>query len=109
MSFDGISRLNLLRNNYQALESGTSSDTVRELQQIKNELRISNDERAREEAPITNATKSPYLPDQIFYKKDVVYNSPEETKWKEVKSAEQVQKEVEDNYIEANRRKLNII
>ncbi len=109
MSSDGINRVNLLRNFYQAKESGSSSEMVRELQQIKNELKIANDERAQDEEALTNATKSPYLPDQKFYKKDVVFNSLEETKWKEVKSAEQVQKEVEDNFIESNKRKLNII
>ncbi|MGZ3788034.1 MAG: hypothetical protein ACXVLQ_05890 [Bacteriovorax sp.] len=109
MSSDGITRIGLLRSLYQSKDTGSSSEVVRELQQIKSELQIANDEKIREEASNTNATKSPYLPDQLFFKKDVVYNSPEETKWKEVKSAEQVQKELEESYIEYNRRKLNII
>jgi hypothetical protein len=94
---------------YQAKEVGAASETVRELQKIKNELKIANDEHVREETPITNATKSPYLPDQEFTKKDVVYNSAEETKWKEVKTAEQIEAEVQENFLESNRRKLNIL
>ena len=109
MSSDGISRINFLRQIYQAQESGSSSDVVRELQNIKNEVKIANDEKVRDDNIITNATKSPYLPDQMFYRKDVVYNSAEETKWKDVKTAQQVEQNTTDNYIEANRRKLNII
>lgn len=109
MNSDGITRINFLRNLYQSKESGSSSEMVRQLQEIKNEIKISNDEKIREETPVTNATKSPYLPDQIFFKKDVVYNSAEETKWKEVKSADEVQKDLEESYIESNKRKLNII
>lgn len=109
MNSDGISRLNFLRAMYQAKDTSSSSDMVRELQQIKNEVKISNDEKIRQEDPITNSTKSPYLPDQKFFNKEVVFNSPEETKWKEVKSAEQVQKDLEASYVEYNRKKLNII
>lgn len=109
MNSDGITRINSLRAMYQAKNTGSSSDIVQELQQIKNEVMIANDEKIREEDPITNATNSPYLPDQKFFKKETVFNSPEETRWKEVKSAEQVQKDLEDSYIEYNRKKLNII
>jgi hypothetical protein len=37
---------------------------------------------------ITNAKGSPYLSDQSFHLKEVLYNSPAETEWKEVKSYE---------------------
>ena len=109
MNSDGITRVNFLRQLYQSKESGSGSEVVRELQKIKNEVKISNDERVREDNLITNATKSPYLPDQMFYKKDVVYNSPAETSWQEVKTADQVVQDTEEQFLESNRRKLNII
>ncbi len=109
MSSDGITRINFLRNFYQAKNTASSSEVVRELQAIKNEASIANDEKARSETPITNATNSPYLPDQLFYHKEVVYNSPEETSWKNVDSAEEVQGKQEERYAESNRKKLNIL
>ncbi len=109
MSYDAINRINFLRKIYTTKEVGSSSEQVRELQKIKNELKISNDEKARVDNHITNATRSPYLPDQLFYKKEVVYNSAEETSWREVKSADQVQKEAQLNYLDSNQKKLNII
>ncbi|MDO9182535.1 MAG: hypothetical protein Q7U04_09000 [Bacteriovorax sp.] len=109
MNSDGISRLNFLRQLYETKTNGNSSEVVRELQQIKTEVKIANDERVRDDAPLTNATKSPYLPDQMFFKKDVVYNSAEETKWKDVKTSDQVEKETQENYLESNLRKLNVI
>jgi hypothetical protein len=109
MNSDGITRINFLRQLYQSQDSGSGSEVVRELQKIKNEVKIANDEKVRDDSTITNATKSPYLPDQMFYKKDVVYNSAEETKWKDVKTADQVEQETQENYLESNRRKLNII
>jgi hypothetical protein len=90
-------------------EIGSNSEIVRELQKIKNEAIIANDERARGDNSITNATKSPYLTDQTFYKKDIVYNSAEETSWKNVKTSDEVSLEAQEKYLEANRRKLNII
>jgi hypothetical protein len=109
MNSDGVNRINFLRQLYQSQETGGSSEEIRVLQKIKNELKIANDEKTRENKAITNATNSPYLSDQIFYKKDVIYNSPEETKWREVKSAEQALHDVQPEYVESNRRKLNII
>jgi hypothetical protein len=54
---------------------------------------------------ITNATGSPYLSDQNFQLKQVLFNSPAETEWKEVKSFEQTRN------ISAftNLKKLNIL
>lgn len=109
MNSDGITRLNFLRQYYQSQNTGSSSEVVRELQKIKNEVKISNDERVREDNTITNATKSPYLPDQMFYKKEVVYNSAQETSWKEVKTADQIEQETQEDFLESNRRKLNVI
>lgn len=109
MNSDGINRVSFLRQLYQSRNTTSSSEVVRELQQIKNELILSNDEKIRDDQKITNATKSPYLPDQMFYKKDVVFNSAEETKWKEVKSADEVEKDTQEAYLESNRRKLNIL
>lgn len=109
MNSDGITRINFLRNLYQSKNVGSSSEVVRELQLIKNEVKIANDERVREEKIVNSATNSPYLPDQLFYKKEVIYNSAEETKWKEVKSQEEVERDIQEQYIESNRRKLDII
>ena len=109
MNSDGITRINFLRQLYQSQETGSSNEVVRELQKIKTEAVIANDDRVRDDNPITNATKSPYLTDQVFYRKDVVYNSAEETSWKNVKTSEEVSLEAQEKYLEANRRKLNII
>lgn len=109
MNSDGITRISFLRQLYQSKETGSSSEVVRELQQIRNELKIANDENVRDNNQISNATKSPYLPDQMFYRKDVVYESAEETKWKEVKTSEQLEKENQEIYLESNLRKLNIL
>lgn len=109
MSSDAISRINFLRHLYQAKDAGSASEEVRVLQQIKNELKISNDEKTRDNLAINSATNSPYLPDQLFYKKEVVFNSAEESSWRNVKSADEAQKDAQTAYLESNRRKLNII
>lgn len=98
---DPIRRINMLRAFHTGREAGSSSEVTRELKQIKGELRILNDENARKTTPITNATNSPYLPDQSFQTPGVVFNSTEETEWKEVKTAEQ--------QLAQARRKLNIL
>lgn len=104
--YSGIKRVDMLRNLYRATTPSTSSETVSELKQIKNELKIANDVKAREEDQITNATNSPYLKDQPWYNKDVIANSEKETDWREVKSYEEAKNEV---LIFRNLRKLNII
>lgn len=109
MNSDGITRINLMRSLYKSKEVGSSSEMVRQLQDIKNELKIANDENIRKEEPITNATNSPYLTDQPSFKKDVIYGSEAEVAWKEVKSAEQIEREREESFIESNRKKLNVI
>ena len=109
MNSDGITRINLLRQLYQSQVAGSSNEVVRELQNIKTEAVIANNERVRDDNPITNATKSPYLTDQTFYRQNIVYNSAEETSWKNVKTSDQVSLEAQEKYLEANRRKLNII
>lgn len=101
MSDEYLKRINMLRAFHYSQGGGSSSEQVRELKQIKGELKIFNDEFARKSVPITNATNSPYLQDQDFQKPGVLLGSAEETEWKEVKSAEQLQKEA--------LRKLNII
>jgi hypothetical protein len=61
---------------------------------------------ACEAAPvITNATGSPYLSDQSFQLKQVLFNSPAETQWKEVKSYE----ETRNISAFTNLKKLNIL
>lgn len=109
MNSDGVNRINFLRELYKSKETGSSSEQTRVLQDIKNELKIANDEKIRDDKQVTSATNSPYLPDQMFYKKEVVYNSVTETSWREVKTSEQVSTESRLAYLESNRRKLNII
>jgi DNA polymerase III alpha subunit (gram-positive type) len=101
MSDDALKRVNMLRSFHKSNEGGSSSEMVRELKQIKGELKIIVDEGTRKNAPITNATNSPYLQDQDFQKPGVLLGSREETEWKEVKSAEQLKNEI--------LRKINII
>lgn len=109
MNSDGITRINLMRNLYKSKEVGSSSEMVRQLQDIKNELKIANDEAIRKEEPLTNATNSPYLADQPSFKKDIIYGSKAEVEWKDVKSAEELEQEREESFAESNRKKLNII
>ena len=107
MSTDSLKRIDMYRTQFKASqETAGTSEIVRELQEIKNEAQIANNEKALTDDPITNALHSPYLPDQKFYKKDVVYNSLEETMWKqELSSYEEVHSKLA-NY---NLKKLNII
>jgi hypothetical protein len=109
MNSDGINRIYLMRSLYKSKEAGSSSAMVRELQDIKNELKIANDENIRKEEPITNATNSPYLTDRPNFKKEVIYGSSAEVEWKQVKSADELEKEREEEFQESNRRKLNIL
>lgn len=109
MNSDGITRINLMRSLYKSKEVGSANEMVRQLQEIKNELKIANDEAIRKEDPITNATNSPYLTDQPSFKKDVIYGSSAEVEWKEVKSAEEIEKERDEQFTESNKKKLNII
>lgn len=109
MSSDAITRINFQRALYKSQEVPSTSQEVRVLQEIKNELKISNNEKAREDNPINNSTGSPYLPDQLFYKKEVVYNSSVETNWREVKTAEKALEEAKEQYLQSNRKKLNIL
>lgn len=105
MSSDSVKRLDAARNYYQAIKQPQSTEYGSELEDIKSELKILNDENAYKAKVITNATGSPYLPDQSFYDKDVVYNSAEETSWKEVKSYDQLYNKT----VNLNLKKLNII
>ena len=107
MSTDALKRIDMYRAQYQATQqTSNASEVVRELQEIKNEVKIANDEKALTDEPITNALHSPYLPDQKFYKKDVVYNSSEETMWKkDLDSFE----EVHARFVNYNLKKLNVL
>lgn len=82
MAIDGLQRITQLRQRYQAQEAASTSEVVRELREVKTELKVLNDMNENLVAEkITSATNSPYLPDQIWYKKEVVFGSPEESKW----------------------------
>lgn len=104
---DSITKLNLMRSFYRAQESSTGREDVRELKQIKNELKLANDLSAssKDEAK-TNATNSPYAPDQPNILKEVIYNSPEETDWKKVRTYEESRREA---FVFKNLRRLNIL
>ncbi len=95
-----------MRSFYKAQEEGSSSEVVRELRKIKNEIKISNDLNGPEEKPITNATNSPYAPDQPGFAKEVIYNSPEETDWRKVRSYEESRREA---FVFTNLKRLNIL
>lgn len=83
-----------------------------ELNEIKTELKIANElsaDAAEAQSPINPATRltsSPYLQDQKFYMKEAVYNSPNETDWKQVRSEEDNRRAA---YNARNLRKLNIL
>lgn len=104
MSSDSLKVLEANRNYYRAQNTVSNSETERQLKEIKNELQILNDNQASN-APITNATGSPYLSDQEFSLKNIIYNSPDETSWKDVKSYE----EMYNKTATYNLKKLNII
>ncbi|MBC7712032.1 MAG: hypothetical protein H7177_01745 [Rhizobacter sp.] len=95
-----------MRNLYKAQTPYSSDEQVRELRNIANEIKISNDLNTASEDKITSATGSPYLKDQPFYNKEVVLGSNKETDWREVKSYEEAKNEV---LIFKNLRRLNII
>ena len=102
---DSVKRLEAARIMYKAQERSDLTRSEREMSAIKNELTILNNENAYRSKVITNATGSPYLTDQTYYLKDVVYNSEEETNWKEVKSYD----ELYNKTAAYNLKKLNII
>lgn len=104
--YSGIKRVDLLRNLYKAESRSTNDKNLRELQEIKSELKIANDLKASETESVSNVTGSPYLKDQPWYHKDAVAGTEKETDWREVKSYEEAKSEV---MVFRNLRKLNII
>jgi hypothetical protein len=103
---NNIKKVDTLRNNYKAQTPYSSDEQVRELRNIANEIKVSNDLAAGSNDKVNNATGSPYLKDQPFYNKDVILGSTKETDWREVKSYEEAKNEV---LIFKNLRRLNII
>jgi hypothetical protein len=101
-----LKKIDNLRHLYKAQTPYSSNEQVRELREIANEIKISNDLAVGKDQQITNATGSPYLKDQPYYKKDVILGSDKETDWREVKTYEEAKNEV---LIFKNLRKLNII
>jgi hypothetical protein len=107
-----INKINVLRSLYNAQNSKGDNNIDQELKEIKTELRIANDVKATDEATsdvktlIGSAIGSPYLTDQPWYNKTVIYNSPTETNWKEVRSEEDNRRAA---YNFANLKKLNIL
>ena len=101
-----IAKINLLRNAYNALNGSSDSEIVRELKRLKSEVQVSNALKATEDTPINSATNSPYLEDQPFYNKETLYNSKQETDWKEVRSYEEQKREA---LVFRNLKRLNIL
>lgn len=103
---EGISKISLLRNMYKA-ESRVYSgnEELRELKEIKNELKISNDLKAVE-IDAKELTHSPYYTDQSYYNPERIYNSSRETDWKEVRSQEENLKAA---LVFRNMKRLNIL
>ncbi len=86
---NGIKSVEFLRGFYKAQAgANTSKEDIRELREIKNELKVSNDLKAIE---LNNEvlTHSPYFTDQSYYNKEKIYNSERETDWKNVRSEEE--------------------
>lgn len=105
MSSHPVNKVDSLRAFYKALTRHSSNESLSELKEIKNELKVANDLKINEEQN-TNASGSPYLKDQDFYKKEVFFNSPKETDWKKVKSSEELK---QDALAFTKLRKLNIL
>ncbi len=104
--FGNIKKVETLRAYYKATTAYTSNEQTRELREIANELKVANDLKEEADEKITNATGSPYLKDQPWYKKDVVLNSEKQEDWRDVKSYEDARQEV---LIFKNLKKLNIL
>ena len=90
MSDDLLKKIDLRRAIYRENMNPNSSEIVRTLQEIKSELKVQTDIEAMKEEEQGVKSQSPYLPDQVFYDPKVVFRSPQETQWKEVKSYEEV-------------------
>ena len=99
---DGIKRIDSSRTSYNKPQSDLSgSPVLNELKQITAELKELN-----QTSDVNNATNSPYLHDQIFHKKEVIYNSPEESDWRKVRSYEESKQQA---LVFKNLRRLHII
>lgn len=111
---ESIKRINILRTIYNAKNDHTNTNVADELKQIKTELKIANDERAisggsnnsDDTVDAIINTKSPYLEDQPYFKKELLYNSTKETDWKQVRSEEENNRAA---YNAQKLRRLNII
>jgi hypothetical protein len=107
-----INKISILRSLYSAQDAKAQHNIGDDLKQIKTELRIANDMKATEEACsdvktlVNSATSSPYLADQQYYNKTALYNSPNETNWKEVRSEEDNRRAAYNSW---NLKKLNIM
>lgn len=109
---DPIRKIDIMRTLYNAQNTQTKENVGDELKQIKTELRIANDMKPTGEASgdvktlVGSASGSPYLTDQPYYNKNVIYNSPAETSWKDVRSEEDNRRAA---YNAWNLKKLNIM
>lgn len=103
-----IKPVDLFRAARNAESSGSSngSQEVKELRQIKSELRVANDLKSIEIDETNKLTHSPYLEDQSFFKKEQIFNSEKETDWKKVRSEEENRREA---LIYRTLKRLNII
>lgn len=108
---DPIRKVQIMRTLYNA-GSKLNLNLADELNEIKTELKIANElsaDAAEAQSSVNSATgltSSPYLQDQKFHLKEVLYNSPKEADWKEVRSEEDNRRAA---YNARNLRKLNIL
>lgn len=103
-----IKQVDIFRNlrRAEAKIGGSSSETVKELREIKGEIQVTNDLKAAEINSQQILTASPYLNDQSYYNKETIYNSDKETDWKNVRSHEENLREA---LVYKTLKRLNII
>ena len=108
MKMSTIKPVDLFRAARNAESSGSPNGTeeVKELRQIKSELKVANDLKSIDIEEATKLTKSPYLEDQSFFKKEQIYNTEKETDWKHVRTEEENRREA---LVYKTLRRLNIL
>ncbi len=106
MADDLLKRIDIRRAIYKNNSTPNSSELVRAVNEVKNELKVQTDIAAMSaDNEITNIKDSPYLPDQKWYRPLAIKGTDKETEWKKVKSYE----EERDSFAFEQTKKLNII
>ena len=99
-----VKRVEILRNLYKAQQGDSFNGLERSIKNAVIELKVANDMQASKQ--VASANNSPYLTDQPYYNPEVVFNSSQETEWREVKTFEETRK---DALVFRNLKRLNII